>query len=508
VRGGDARATRWLADATLAAVLLLFLAALAQLQLGVRGLIDGDGYFHARAAQQLAEHGVRREFPQAAFSTWRDHYSDKDFLFHAFLIPFVGESASVRGAKLATIAADALVLAAFGLALMRLRVRFAWAWVLLFAASDPWIWLHLLHVRPHLLGLALLLIETVLVLERRWKGLALASAAHVLAHTSFLVLPALPIAHALACRMRGRALSWRPALGAALGIGLASLLHPYFPNNLTLGFDQVVEVARSVAGTRPDVPPELFGDELRPLRLAGFLKLWPVWASAAALGAALLARWRRTPPSVEAIALFGFAAALFGACLLANRFAFFFVPVAALAAGRAASELAEGAPLRELARRPAALAGVLALGAAIALGALRATPSELRAQIGSAERIERTRPAIAFLSQRAAPSDVVYHNFWRPFAPLYYFRPNGRYIEGLDPIFLYRFDPGLFAGMLSVYRGTASDPYRVVAHDFGARFVFVEKFAKERAMVLGIARDPRFVLIYQDLYVLLFEVRR
>ncbi len=498
---------RALNHAALAAALLLFLAALAHFQFASPRLFDGDSYFHARAAQQLAEHGVREQFPQTAFSTWRDHYSDKDFLFHAFLIPFVGEKASVPGAKRAVVAANALVLLALGFALVRLRVRFAWLAVLLFAASEPWIWLHLLKVRPHLLGLALLFVEIALLLERRWKLLALASAVHVLAHTSFLTLLALPLAHAIACRIRAQPLPWEPAAGIALGIAAASLLHPYFPNNLTIAFDQAVEVTRSVAGTRPDVPIDLFGSELLPMTLAGFLQLWPVWSAALASGVALLARWRSAAPSVEALTLFGFAAALLLASALANRFVFFFVPIAAIATSRALSELAGELSLRELVRARAAVALGVALLVCVAGGARTTNPAALRARLFQHPTpVEDMRSAIAFLDRRAAPGDVVYHNFWIPFAPLYYFRPEGRYIEALDPIFLYRFDPRLFAGMLAVYRGNAPDAHRVVAGDFGARFVFVQKAESERAMARGLARDRRFRLIYNDKYALVFEV--
>jgi len=493
--------------AACALAILCFLAALAHFQYTTPRLFDGDSYFHARAAQQLAEHGVRREFPQTAFSTWRDRYSDKDFLFHAFLIPFVGETASVRGAKRAVIVADALVLLAFGFVLVRLRVRFAWLAVLMFAASEPWIWLHLLKLRPHSLGLALLLVEIVLVLESRWKTLALVSAAHVLAHTSFLALLALPIAHALACRLLGQATPWRPAAGIVIGIVGASLLHPYFPNNLSIAFDQAIEVARSVAGTRAEVPPDVFGSELLPMSRAGFVQLWPVWLPALAAAAGLLARWRTAPPSVAALTLGGFAIALLLACNLANRFTFFFVPVTALATAVAVSELAGRTRLVELLRTPAFAAPALALVVAIAVRVPAIWPNELRARIAAAPApTEDLRAAVAFLDRRAAPSDVVYHNFWIPFAPLYYFRPAGTYIEALDPIFLYRFDPRLFAGMLSVYRGDASDAHRIISGDFGARFVFVQKSEPERAMALALARDPRFRLIYNDRFALLFEV--
>ena len=72
------------------AVALLCLATLAWLQSGFPFLWDGDSYFHVRAAQQLGEHGVQKRFPQTVYSTWSERYSDKDFLFHVALIPFVG----------------------------------------------------------------------------------------------------------------------------------------------------------------------------------------------------------------------------------------------------------------------------------------------------------------------------------------------------------------------------------------------------------------------------------
>lgn len=492
----------------LAAALMFFFAALVHHQLATRKILDGDSYFHARAAQQLGEYGVRREFPQTVFSTWRDSYSDKDFLFHAFTIPFVGESASVAGAKRAVIASDGLILLAFGFALVRLRVRFAWVAVVLFAASSPWIWFNLLKLRPHTLGLALLLVEIVLLLEGRYKTLALFTWAHVLAHTSFLTLLALPVAHAIACRLHGRPLDWRPAGSIAVGIVGASLLHPYFPNNLTITFDQTIEVARTVSGARADIPLDLFGAELMPITFALFQHLWVVWVPALACGAAWLARGRQPRPSIATLTLFGFAAALLLACGLAGRFAFFLVPVLLLATGRGLSELAGERPLGELAREPVAICVAVTLVACVALGMRETHPTALRAHIRNVEPpVEDSRAAIAFLDRRAAKDDVIYHNFWKPFAPLYYFRPDGKYIEALDPIFLYRFDPTLFSEMLSVYRGKAVDPYRVIAKDFGARFVFVQKIGSEFAMATQIARDPRFQLIYNDPHALVFEVK-
>ena len=101
---------------TLAAVLLVT-AWLGWIQMSFAGLYDLDSYFHVRAAEQLAAHGVAKTFPQATQSTWRDAYSDKDFLFHVLSIPFVTGDDPFEGGKWCVIALQLLVLASFAFAL-------------------------------------------------------------------------------------------------------------------------------------------------------------------------------------------------------------------------------------------------------------------------------------------------------------------------------------------------------------------------------------------------------
>ena len=493
--------------AALVAALVFFLGALAYQQGASTAILDGDSYFHARAAQQLAEHGIRRGFPQTAFSTWRDAYSDKDFLFHVLSIPFLDADASVPGAKRASIAFAALALAAFGFVLVRARVRFGWIAVLLLATCNPWIWLHLLKLRPHTLGLALLLVEIAFLIDRRSKLLALASAVHVWSHTSFILLPALPIAQAIACRLAGERFDVRPALGILVGVTSASLFHPYFPNNLTIAFDQVFEVARGVAGDRTDIPIELFGAELLPFTPSGLPTLWGAWLPGVVCALGWVATRRDRRPTAECLTLLGIAAALLLACGLATRFVFFFVPVLVIATARAWTELVGDRPLRVLARDAAAITIAATASVAIAFGARGTNPITLRDHIGRMRPpIEDARPAVEFLAGRAKSTDVVFHAFWWSFTPLYYYRPDGVYIEALDPIFLYRFDRKLFAEMLAVLLGQAEDPRRIIAEDFGARFAFVQKRPRERAMIELLRRDPGFEVVFEDRAAIVFEV--
>jgi hypothetical protein len=130
---------------------------------------------------------------------------------------------------------------------------------------------------------------------------------------------------------------------------------------------------------------------------------------------------------------------------------------------------------------------------------------------GAPERVtayrspEAYRPAIEFLSRVAAPEEQVYHSFWWSFSWLYHFRPDGRYVVGLDPVFLYRFDERLFRRMLAAHRGRG-DVYEIIAGNFGARWVFVEKLDRTRRLRARLRKETRIQRRYRDEYAVIYEV--
>ncbi|MEE8169152.1 MAG: hypothetical protein V3T70_01260, partial [Phycisphaerae bacterium] len=198
------RVPRFASAAASAVTVLACTAALAWVQFSYDGLLDGDSYFHTRAARELDRQGVQREFPQTAFSTWRERYSDKDFLFHLLLIPFQrlhappadannavdAESAAlVRSGKQAAVVFDLLVLAALALALHLVGARFAPIWLLLFMSTHGAYLMYLLPVRPHMLGFALLILEVALLMRGAFWWVIVLGVLHTWAHSSFFLLP-------------------------------------------------------------------------------------------------------------------------------------------------------------------------------------------------------------------------------------------------------------------------------------------------------------------------------
>ncbi|MCH2171746.1 hypothetical protein MK489_13265 [Myxococcota bacterium] len=485
--------------------------ALGWLQLETPGLVTGDGYFHARATQQLAEHGVRKQFPQTVFSTWADRYSDKDFLFHVLLIPFAGEeSRMVEGAKVAAWLFGSAIMLTLAALLIRWRVRFGWLWLLLLGAAQPWWWLHLIQARPHLLGIWLLLVEVgALLAGRRWL-LAGAAGAHVLSHTSFLLLAALPLARAVGLALRGRPAAPGDFVAVGAGVLLVTFLHPYFPNNLSLTWDQAVELARNLWSGSPAIPKDLFGAELGSLRPRSLLRTGVLWIPAVLALVLRLRNWRQRPPSVEVLTLAALSVGMLGVSLLSMRFMAFFLPLCALTGALALSEWLGGlqwalASPGRFGRRHVVWVGTGGLVVALCLGGIADNVSRVVERIDGTRSVGEAGRAVAFLDRVAAPEDIVFHAFWLPFPTLYFHRPDGRYIQALDPIFLYRRDPRRFQQMLEVYRGISPDPHAVIAGAFRARFVYVPRTKPFQSMLRPLMDDPRIRLVYMDRHAMVFE---
>jgi len=482
------------------AAVLLVTAWLGWVQLSFGGLYDLDSYFHVRAAEQLAHEGVVEKFPQATQSTWFESYSDKDFLFHALLIPFVADGALVEGGKWSVVLLDFLVLAAFAFAIQSLGLRFGALWVLLLAATSPYYLTRLASVRPHILGLALLTLEIALLFRNRWKTLFVVSALHVLAHSSFVLIPALLLARAVAAWLAGEVLPVRAAVAIALGLVVASLLHPYFPNNLTVAYDQIVEVARNVWFENAAIPREAFGSELGPLTWQAFLAQFPGWTPAFAGLVLVLAVFRFRAWCAAEIYLALLTAGLLLVASRSRRFLDVFIVAALLFAAALWTRLARGRTIAELLRDQAVVALPCLAGLVLLVGYAGWRVSGLPERFQQQAMGDVYAPAIAALGQLAAPEDVVYHASWMDFAVLYAFRPDGRYISGLDPIFLYQRDPALFAKNLQLARGIGrgAAAARIIADDFRGRWVFVTTQARDNAFRQLLKRTTGVQLVYAD----------
>jgi hypothetical protein len=446
------------------------------------------------------------------------------------LLPFTAFGSVVDGIRAAAFVLTLTLAASVWWVLRRHGVAGAGWWTALFLVAVPNVLFRYLMVRPHVLSLALALVLLSFLVRGRWWHVLLLSAAITWLHVSlFWMAPGIAAAYALTHLMGrgGPPIAERPGVpvSAALasvagGTVLGALLRPHPLATAELAWIQIVRLFAEKATDRPLV----FATELLPLppmellRSAGsFLLIW--------LAAGLLASWwraspRRTtadgPPAEPERRL----------TAASTLVAIAFLVASVLSARRALVEFtAFGFLLAPLAwtyllPRPVPRTLVATLGLLLAGHLGWASQRHLLNARVVALPPDAMAEAAAWLEANTEPGDVVFHAHWDNFGPLFARDRANRYLGGMDPIFQYAHDPGLYwehfflSGDLVVeytcdafpcYEGKATATWQAVRDHFGARWVLVEP-ARNPKLTRHLLGDPGFALVAETRHEAIFRV--
>lgn len=417
------------------------------------GTPERDAFFHARLAQLLPERGLDRHFPWMRFTAWRDHFADKDFLYHLALAAFCRDALEpLPGAKVATLLLALGALAAFHLVLLRLRVPWPLLWTAMLVSGGGLFLSRLILPRSHLASILLMQLLTLALLERRSRACLALGALYAWTYSVPLValVPAATIA--LGWRTTGpvRRLL-RPFLATAAGVAVGLVIHPYVPDNLpTLWVHLRAALASATGG------PVQLGAELEPLSALRVLAQAPgaLLALGAAIGGAVWLAFRRPAtggPSAQAMAMLATAATWFAAMLLAQRAAEYAVPAAVMAAALVARDLRdrERGAASSPAGRPRSLAALAAAVVLLGVGHDLSVKQVRRLVFAnppfpSEATWRRNRyfdGAAAWMRANLPAGSTIVNLWWDDFPELFYSAPEMSYVVGLDPTFLREFDP-------------------------------------------------------------------
>ncbi len=427
------------------------------------GVLERDGFYHARYAQLLPERGLSRELPWMQFADWKDHFCDKDFLYHMLLVPFTRDVAEpLPGAKITTLLLLLATLAAIYVVLRKWNAPFALLWAALTGVGSAHFLSRMFMVRSHCLSVLLMVIATHLILRRRaWPVFAMA-----FVYSWSYSFPLAMLITACAAEI-GRFIverEWKSSLrvplvtAAGLLAGLA--IHPYTPYSLKSVW-MITQIASSgVAGS----PLEL-GTEFRHMSLSSAftVSIGSTLATLAALsgGVALLIKGihnRKLAP--ETAALISISTAWFVLMFVTfERFIEYSAPLGFLACGFVMRDLLGEIPsVRGLNEsfRTGLIAGLgLAVMAATGLHAWtlelnhvsieansKPAPPSLDAKLSKAEfmrlydRYKRGRffdGAAKWMKANMKPGTTVANFYWDDFPELFYAAPEMHYLVGLDP---------------------------------------------------------------------------
>jgi len=503
------------------------LAVAVFLRLRTPGIPGYDSFYHFRHAQLYAQLGIwMKEFPWIVYSTMSQFAGDIGYGFHFFLIPFTFLRDEMLGMKLAAAFETAVVLVLLYVVLRRHRIAYAPAWPFLLLFMAPPITYTFVMTRPQTLtmGFSALLLS-FMVTGSAW-GVLLASFSLAFFHlNAFPVVPVIVLGVAVVKRVVEARWEWQKYPAALAGIGLAWALRPNPLGVAKLEYHQIIvhETARYAQ------LPLLFGREWLPVTLPALgafavpLLLWAV-ASFAIMAASGSREFQAAPrdrtfawSSLVLSALF-FAATVASTKRVTPLWATCAVIVVAVAftllfkRGRNGEEPFFGGSARLAATcvLAAALGGLMWNG-------LRAGATHT---VWTASTRYRPKAPAEWLRDNGRPGEIIYNVDWSMFAELFFWDSEDYYVSGLDPVFLYAYDPQLYWKFHHLATGAATartysnlerspsasvDTYAFVQDDLRASYIVVDH--QRHGYLEGYLRsDPRFALAFDDGTIAIYAV--
>lgn len=515
---------RWVGLQRTAVVFCLFACFYGAVQ-WQSGWRTPDSFYHSKMVERLALGTFDLSFPWLPDTVLSHAYADQHLLYHLLGVPFALAFGANVGLKVLGVALAAGVISLVHRMLERLGAPHP----LLCAscvglATYPASRLNL--VKADALSTILQLLVVMIVLwmigaDKRWRlwpwvslfGLGWAS---VWAHASWPLVPLLGCFYCVAVvgvqflekSGRPRSLSvpgLAKASGALVllsaGVVVGLVLNPYYPSNLAYYWYQIFEVAVVKTGARIALGAEWRSITLEDL--SGLLFLQPlVWYAMAVVGTILAGN--RRPGGIVSIDTTGlfYLGLLFafgmGISCYSIRYVHYCVIFMALFASA----------LRCFADRyyePLVLDPTLAKAfELLCVVSLTLNPISLYMSYHQQSLSwDELRRAATYIRGHSLSGDIVYNASWDYFPQLFYWNDRNRYVAGLDPTFMYHWNPEL---ALRYERGLQSGvPFVDLTDALGARFVLVKKRYPKADIATALRKDVHFLLSYEDNEAVVFE---
>ena len=437
-----------------------------------------DALYHAMMAKLGPEVYAAKEFPWTQMSVWKDHFADKELLYHAGInVIFAVEKAF--GAALnppfhvAALFYSALAILGCVFAAGRLGVRplYLLLGAPLFSVIVPNYTFRLSVLRPHILSIAFLTFTTGLLAKGPFRfrlavvGVLSFCFAWSYSNPHFIVI--IPLIFALSrLKSGGWRELWLPVLSLG-GVLLGLTLHPQFPNSFVIWKVQSWDalIAPMMAGVRLSKPSEMLAPRFGFNRTAAplYLMAWCILM----MFVRLVERkgLRKTDPNIIAVTVLagGFSAGIFVA-VRTVEYAGPFVAIAFLLLLEHMTREGFHLPLCKFKRGTPVLLAVLSvsLGIYSSYYFAKECPQVL---------VQPLPKMTAFLKEHVPAGRPVVNLDWSDFPALFYNDTDHLWQWGMDPMFSYSKDPRRTLLLTSTTPGLGGDPYpEDVYKAFGSKY--------------------------------------
>jgi hypothetical protein len=506
----------------------------SEIQWSTSAIIGIDGHFHIKLADIMR----RNVFPAPISFPWLQltilnpaQFTDHHLLYHILLEPFTLMDLRL-GAKLAAASfASVTLLAIYGLMFWQ-RVRWSFLWILLMLGSSAAFLYRVSMTRRQALVLLLLIALVAIAFSRRDRLALLVGFLFSWVYDGFLLFMIVASlltfgrwvddaalstgAMRLLSLLRGQkvgpnvseVLGWARRHCSLLsyataGVLLGLIIHPYTPRSLTFAIEHALPKLVPLGDFAVNV-----GNEWYPYSRSALIRSAGPALAAVAIGMlpliASLRFGRRWDGRVVALALL---AVFFTILLIRSRRFVEYQPAFAVLFCAYAWSFQWPAALRNfLARRLSswvgALAWVVLLGGAVAL--MRPALEGAQNSARSARPPDAFAAASRWLEANTPPGSRVFSTDWDDFPLLFFQNIHNTYLIGLDPTYMYQYDPTLYLTWRAITRGEIDMPSSIIRDRFGSRYVISDR--NHLSFYETAVEDPAMRIVYRDAMTIIFAV--
>lgn len=471
---------------------------------------DPDSFYHARITSLMIEKGgLVTEFPWLPYTALADTFTDHHLLYHVALIPFISLFGPVWGIKIASTVAATFVWIVFWLLAWWLvptppsrKKAFLISLVAATLVFNTTFFLRMNLEKMPAVSLLWLFAGFAAITQKKPRLVFFLSFFHVWLHSSWALLPI------FAFLARNRTLFFASCLGSVAGL----VINPYFPTNISFYLIQIYHIAIVTYHELLPVGSEWLprGPSLISFNLFSMLLF---------CAASILFFFRPLFPAKSAPQartrnewlLFFISLFFLMLTLKSARHGEYFTPFASLFSALVlvpylvdtSRQRLEDIAIKYLSGGFFRLFGVLTLVSLFFLVLLNSAKDVVHA-FRAGQLIETYQGAALFLQNHTKKNEIVFHDSWDTFYPLWYYNQHNRYISGFDPTFLFIKNPELFWAYERIIQGAIQTNVSASIESLlGSRVILVEK--ENSALQSALEKDSRVKKMYEDSFVKIYR---
>ncbi len=482
---------------------------------------DPDGFYHAKIATFLAQGKLLDSLPWMQFTTLTEYFTDHHLLYHILLVPFTYLTDPLIAVKIAAVLFTALMIVVFYWLLKKLHVAYPYIFTLLFITLSGTnfrlslikvtplslliIWLLIYALFTRKIWLLLILAFIFVWLYAGWPLAVLIAIIYLITdsvynhfHKSKLKLFWNKVIHVFK-EEKTKVKNWIIFLIILAGIVLGLLINPYNLHNLYFYYQQIIQIALiNMVGQLP-VGSEWYGTNIMKVISAA-----PhLFVLSSIIIVFLVGNYNRISKKTWFSFFLAFAFLLL--TIKSRRYVEYFYPFLLLFTACGFTDLKKLINWKKIKRAWRKLGKALRIYLFVSFLILsilimpHVFKQILTHQYPKNWPMGKFQASSEWLKSGTPEGSIVFHSSWDEWPLLFYYNTHNHYIVGLDPTFMYNFDPEL--SQLYYNITTGEDNYNVIGkinNTFKADYIFISKRDRHQKFINNVEKSKAAQLLYED----------